>query len=298
MLCIAPDFVFDRGKKLAEHLNLDVGIVQTKSFPNGEVLARVLVNGKSLSEEDILLFFPTYPDTNNRVLLLFQTLEILNSMDVGSITLILPYLSYSRQDKRFLDGESLSLKLFLDLLYDLGVKKLISIDVHNVEAVKKFAKMEVDLFSLFTPLMERVKESFAKDEDFILVAPDEGRLDVVKSLAEMLHSRYIYFEKSRDRYTGEVSFSSHGLIDSEGVAVIVDDEISSGGTVSKVSTILRENFEGRLIAAAIHLLLVGSADERLFASGINYIVGTNTIENPYYVLEVEEYLAERLKWIN
>ena len=291
MIIVAPDFNKEGGEALANRLNRELMLVYTRKFPNDEVLAR-LEDPSRIKNESVILYFPTYPNTNNRILLLFETLESLNYYDAEDISLILPYLSYSRQDKRFLEGESSSLKLFLDILHFLNVNKLISVDVHNEEAVRKYAKMNISIVSLYEKLVRKIISNIVNGKDFVLVAPDEGRRSIVSKLAEIFSSEYIYFEKERNRYTGDIKMRLVGQLPESDYAIIIDDEISSGGTMAKAANYLKQSDVKTVVVAAVHLLLVGHAEERLFSSGVDYIAGTNTIVNPFSILDVEDFLMD------
>lgn len=291
MIIVAPDFNKDGGELLANRLDKELVFINIRKFPNGEVLARVQ-DFSRIENESVVLYFPTYPETSDRVLLLFETLECLNHYNVKNISLILPYLSYSRQDKRFLEGESLSLKLFLDILYFLNVNKLISVDVHNEDAVRKYAKMNISILSLYEELVKKIINSIVGDEDFILVAPDAGRVPVVSRLADIFSAKYVYFEKERDRYTGNIKMKPMGQLTKSEYAIIIDDEISSGGTMAKATSYLKQSGVKSVVAAAIHLLLVNYAEEQLFSSGVDYIAGTNTVPNPFSIMNIEDFLME------
>lgn len=116
MIIAAPDFSFERAGKIAINMGVDSIEIATRIFPNGEVLARIM-DTSLVDGSDVLLFHPTYPETNYRLFLLFQSVEALKYYGAKKVMTVIPYLSYSRQDKRFLEGESLSLKLFLDILH-------------------------------------------------------------------------------------------------------------------------------------------------------------------------------------
>ncbi len=290
MIIAAPDFSLERAEKIAKNLGVDSIEIATRVFPNGEVLARLsdttMVNGN-----DVLLFHPTYPETNDRLLLLFQSVEALKYYGAKKVMAVIPYLSYSRQDKRFLEGESLSLKLFLDILHVIGVDTLISFDVHNASALKKYAKTKIETLSLYNDIIRYAVESLIGDREFILVAPDKGRLDIVRRLAKSFSCDYTYFIKERDRYTGEIVVKEAGDIEKVDTAIILDDEISSGGTMAKVAKRLKESGVDMVVAAAVHLLLVNNAVDRLYNAGVSYIIGSNTIDNPYSTIEIEDKIA-------
>ena len=299
MIILSLSSEIEWGIRLSKYLNSQVVEIYSKTFPNGEVLSRIS-NPKLIKENDVILYIRTYPDTNNKLFLLFQTLEALNHYMSRSVTLIIPYLSYSRQDKRFLEGESLSLKLLMDILNMLRVDNLITIDVHNEESLRKYAKnIRVYVISLYDQLLQQLLKSFRgrkiDESDIILVAPDKGRLNVVSRLAEKFSLDYIFFEKYRDRYTGRVSINPPSNIPKVNNAIIIDDEIATGGTIASVAKYLYDNGVKNIYALAIHLILVNNATEKLLTSGVKHIVGTNTIINPHAILEVEPYIANTIK---
>lgn len=293
MLVLYPEFNRDNATKLANILGVDASEIYIRIFPNGEVLVR-LPEIDRIKNDDVIVYFPTYPDTNNRLIMLFQTIEALRYYRANTITLVMPYLSYSRQDKRFLEGESLSLRLLLDILSTFGVDRLVTINPHNEEAVRINARnIDVIIMDVFTPLVNKVLANVRYDGNLILAAPDYGRCDTVKNLADEFGLDYICLKKLRDRITGEVLLQKDVDINLAGASVvIVDDEISTGGTVAKAAKLLKNDGAKSIYAAAIHLLLVGDAADKLYSSGIEAIFGTNTIENPYILVDIEPILAE------
>jgi ribose-phosphate pyrophosphokinase len=293
MIVISPIYNEKNALELAKHLDTSYTPIHTKVFPNKEILARIEDPDK-IRNNKIILYFPTYPDTNNRLILLFQTLEILGTYNANKISLLIPYLSYSRQDKRFLEGEALSLKLFLEILEYLGVDTLYTIDIHSKEALQKYCKIRYKIISLSKELVKTIKRGIVGKDEFILVAPDEGRLETIKKLAKHFQVDYISFKKIRDLHTGKITIKPPNTINKLKNPIILDDEISTGGTISKVAKILKEKGSENIIAAAIHLILIDKAIERLYNSGVTHIVGTNTIPNPFTILNIEEYVAKEI----
>jgi len=302
MIIIYPDYVSSGASYLADKLGIESVEVKTRTFPNKEVLVRISDVEKIKGVDKAILYFPTYPETNDRIMHLLQTLEVVSYYnDSAYKILISPYLSYSRQDKRFLEGESLSLKLYLDILCHLGLNHIVVFDVHNLDSFKKYVCCDYTHFSLFTPLVEKIIKIHDMDpKKLILVAPDMGRLETVEELSKHFGSDYMYLEKSRDRYTGEIIMKLPEEIDLTryDYALIIDDEISTGGTMSSAINHLKRVGAKTVIAAAIHLLLVSNADDRLFKAGVDYLYGTNTIYNPYSILDIEEILVDnRDNWL-
>jgi len=298
MIVAAPDYAKDNAVRLASNLGCNYTLISTRYFPNGEVLARVNEVEKLRDVDRIILFFPTYPNTNDRILMLFESLEAIRHYIPGSkLELVIPYFSYSRQDKRFLDGEALTLKLIIDFISVFDISRIYIFDIHSLESFKKYAKkLDYIHISLLHKLFEYIKNIHEID-NAILVAPDEGRLNTVSDIAEKHSLDYTYLIKERDRYTGKVTMKPGEEIDFSkyNSAIILDDEISTGGTVALASSYLKKNGVDTIIAAASHLLLISGADKKLFNSGVDFLYGSNTILNPYAVLYIEDILPEYIK---
>ncbi|HEW93450.1 MAG TPA: ribose-phosphate diphosphokinase [Thermoprotei archaeon] len=298
MIVAAPDYAKDNAVRLASNLGCNYTLISTRYFPNGEVLARVNEVEKLRDVDRIILFFPTYPNTNDRILMLFESLEAIRHYIPGSkLELVIPYFSYSRQDKRFLDGEALTLKLIIDFISVFDISRIYIFDIHSLESFKKYAKkLDYIHISLLHKLFEYIKNIHEID-NAILVAPDEGRLNTVSDIAEKHSLDYTYLIKERDRYTGKVTMKPGEEIDFSkyNSAIILDDEISTGGTMALASSYLKKNGVDTIIAAASHLLLISGADKKLFNSGVDFLYGSNTILNPYAVLYIEDILPEYIK---
>ncbi len=260
--------------------------VEVKDFPNGETIVYIDPDQVSTADPPYILLWWAYPSVQDNV---FRLLEVLDVLDVycgdGDVVLVLPYLPYSRQDKRFREGEPLTLRLFLETVCSRGVDRIISFDVHNPVAFMRYSPVYAVSISLLPSLVENIVRSMG-DDKLVLVAPDRGRAPLVDSLSSLFGVDYLVVEKMRDRVTGEVSFNFEtvgGEISSYDVAVIVDDEISTGGTVAGVSSFLKTRGVKMVYAVATHLFLVGGAEERLSSSGVDLVMGSDTVRYDEHV---------------
>ncbi len=274
--------------------------VDVKTFPNYEILARIehidRVDGK------IFVFQNLFPNPNQNLILLFQILDILRHYKrLNEIYVIIPYLSYSRQDKRFLQGEALSLKVVLDHISSYEVNGIILFDVHNIKAVLDISKSPIYHFSLLEDIVrEAIKLEKIKFDNSILVAPDIGREIVVRKIAKKLNIESITIKKYRDRVTGEVKFdftSKEDRLDGYNTAIIIDDEISTGGTMAGVAKFLKDMGIKNIYSIATHLLLVNNAEQLLLNSGVKKIMGSDTIENKNSILSIFKIIPDIIKTI-
>ncbi len=297
MIVASPEASLRISKNLARMLGAETTFFSEKTFPDGEVLIRVQEPEKIRGEDKIVLYFPLYPKPNEGLVKLLQALDMINdySPNAGT-TLILPYLVYGRQDKRFLKGEAHTLKTFTKILEDFGTERLITIDCHNPDFFKESIQFKFENTTALTEIARYAARDVFKGVDFVLVSPDQGGEKRVRTTAKALGLEYIYLEKTRDTYSGEVSIQPPDKISIEGRKILVlDDVISTGGTMAKASPLLTELGASLLVAGATHLLLLEEADKKLLQVGYRSIIGTNTVESPYSKVSVEALIVEALK---
>lgn len=275
--------------------NLDFTTFKERVFPNNEVLVR-LEKYDLIENRNVVLYFPLYPNPNVKLVMLFEALSVLNDYKCKNIILVTPYLSYSRQDKRFMDGEAISLKVILDIMGRWPITHLITFNVHNYNALSKYSSFKVIDIDLTKDLVKKILGKI-EDRETILISPDIGRVPLVSKLANELNLPFGYGIKERDRVSGKVTIKDVvGLEKRYEQAVIIDDEISTGGTMKLIVKYLKDNeYVERIYVGATHLLLVNDADKSLFKLGVHAIFGSNTIENKYIILKIEPYVANIIK---
>lgn len=297
---IVPSQNKDRINNFVDNIECEILEIVFKRFPNKEVLARIPDIQKA--DDRILVFFPLFPNVNDNFILLLQTLEIIRYYKTNSkLMLIIPYLSYSRQDKRFLVGEALSLKVVLDSLSLYNPSYLVVYDVHNIQAVIELSEIPLIHLSVIKEILARALERLSVSSDnILLLSPDKGREFLVKSLSKKFGCKYAVVSKYRDRITGEVSFSFSKVnlnLKNFDAVFIVDDEISTGGTMAGVAKYIIEHGNTNVYALASHLLLVNGADQRLFDSGVKDIFGSDTVPRSYSIFSVFETFPMLIKFL-
>ncbi len=298
MIVASPEASLKTPRTLAQMLGVETTLFSERTFPDGEVLIRVQEPRKISGEKKIVLYFPLYPKPNEGLVKLIQALDIIKDYSPhAETTLIIPYLVYGRQDKRFLEGEALTLKTFTKIFEDFGIEGLITIDCHNPDFFKE-PKFTFVNSTAQTEIARYAAREVFEGIDFTLVSPDQGGEKRVRATAKALGLEHTYLEKTRDRYTGEVSIQPAERISLDGRKILVlDDVISTGGTMTRASPILMGLGASLLVAGATHLLLLEDADKRLFQVGYRSIIGANTVESPYSQVSVEGLIVEALKKI-
>jgi len=279
------------GAEISRVLGVKHLTTYTKVFPDGEVYVR-LQEPKFLRNEITYVIQSLYPNQNDRITELLLSIDALYEAGAKEVRAIIPYMAYSRQDRVFLEGEAVSIRALLNALYSLGVNEIITIDIHSVKAMSYF-KGKIRNILPTKLFAERLRTLGVNSSNTIVVAPDEGAKERANKLSNELNLKYVVIKKFRDRITGEIKHELPKELEVSGMNVIViDDIISTGGTIANISKYLRSRNVKNIIVAATHGLFVGNALEKLRSSGISKILLTLTVP------KINDPLLEYLSPVN
>ena len=278
----------DLAKRLARKLKAVYIKTETKIFPDGE--SKVTLQ-KIPKKSVILVVQSTYPpvDTN-----LLQTLSIISQVrKVSSRTFaIMPYMGYARQDKQFLNGEVITMSAVAKMLQSVGAKKVIVVDIHSNIALNHF-KIPTENVSAIPELAKYFKKLNLKNP--LVVSPDMGGYSRSKKFASLLKTDFIVLKKHRDRKTGRVSIQT-AKVDVQGKdLILVDDIISTGGSIIKAAQFLKKQKCKRVFVACTHGLLVEGAEKKIRKAGVSRIISTNTIPGNTSKVDISGILAKSVQ---
>lgn len=267
--------------QLAGILKVPLANVQTKRFPDGECYVRVMDN---LRGREAVLVQNTHPDESIVELLLLQ--DVLWQAGISKLTLVVPYFGYARQDKLFNEGEAISANTIADHIQN-GVDKVITVDVHSTRVLERFKvpTRNASAMPLIADYLRRVGTE-------LLIAPDKGDVERIRHLSARFSIPWDHFEKKRlDGHTVEMR---QKRVDCAGKRVaIVDDIISTGGTIVTAAQQLREQGAKDVMAACTHGLFVSGALEKL-AHVCGRVLSTDTIESKVSNVSAAPAVAEVL----
>jgi ribose-phosphate pyrophosphokinase len=205
---------------------------------------------------------------------------------------VIPYLGYARQDRAFLEGEVVSIDLVAKLFETVGVEHIITVDIHSQLAMSYFASIQ-NVSSV--PLLANYASKM-KLRNPIAVSPDAGGTSRAKEFARLLDIDVIVLKKSRHRVTGEVTIDEKLHMDlSKRDAIVIDDIISSGGSIIKAAEVLHKKGVGRIYAMCAHALLIRDAAQKIKSAGVQDIISTNSVPGEYSKVELSTEIASALK---
>jgi len=262
--------------RIAKKLNARIAKVSFKKFPDGELYVRV----EEVKEPVVLVQGIT---SNENLIYLFLLLDSLSALDP---ILVLPYMGYSRQDREFLKGEAVSIRMIAKMIEEY-VRNVITVNIHSHLAASYFKKL------IHIDAMPLIGEYF-KNKDVVMISPDLGSLERVKVAAETAGCEYDYMEKKRiDAERVEIKPKSLDVKEKE--VVLVDDIISTGGTLIEATKILRLNGARKIVASCVHAVLASNALNKLYSSGITEVVATDTIERQVSKISVSDLLSLKIE---
>ncbi len=266
---------------ISKALSLPLVKAESKIFPDGESYIRI---PDSVKGNSVVIVQSTFPEQDKRLMELFFMSETLKDMGATNISAIVPYLAYSRQDRRFMEGEAISIKTVLRMISQAGVSSLLTVEPHHEEEMKYFSGS----VKTVSPYEEIAMEIKKHTRDPFVLAPDRSALGRAERVAKVLGGEFSYVEKLRDRETGKTTIAGAPNFNLKGKDVIlIDDIISTGGTMVQAAEYAYSRGAERVIASACHVLLVGDAKSRLKKAGVKMIFGTNSIKNDDEVITVD-----------
>ncbi|KYK28354.1 hypothetical protein AYK20_01215 [Thermoplasmatales archaeon SG8-52-1] len=268
---------------LSKKLNKPLAETISKRFPDNEFYMRI---EDDVSGEHVVIVQTTYPDNN--IVELFILQNAVEEAGAKEITVVIPYYGYARQDTKFKSGEPISAKALASLI-SLNADKVITVDPHK-EYILDFFSTPAFSCSAVPELAKYLK---SKDIDMVL-APDKGALERVKQASKIIKCDFDYMEKTR--IDGETIEIKPKKLDSHNKNVaIIDDIISTGGTMAKSIQELKKYGAKNVFIACTHGLFAGDAIKKLNAAGCDEIISTDTVISEFSKVKIAPSIVNLLK---
>lgn len=269
-------------KELSRQLGCRMANAEIKRFPDEECYVKIK---ESLKGHEAVIVQTTYPDPNAIELFLLQ--DAVRNSGADSITTVVPYFGYARQDKSFTEGEAVSARLMAKHI-SMGTDRVFTVDIHNVSVLEAFSVPVRNLSA-----MPAIGRFLAENGTDVIVSPDEGSKARASIAAGAAGRPWDFLQKKRiDGTTVEIKPKN---LDVSGKTVaIVDDIIATGGTVIKAAEQLRKQGAKKVFAACTHGLFTGGSLPKLEAA-CDAVFSTDTLERKSSKITSSACIAEALQ---
>jgi ribose-phosphate pyrophosphokinase len=259
-------------KQVTEYLGTPLGRAEVFQFSNENIFVRILEN---VRERDTFVIQPLSSPVSNNILELLIMIDALKRASAKRITAVIPYYGYGRTDKKDQPRVPITARLLADLLTAAGANRLLTVDLHAAQ-IQGFFNIPVDELTALKLLANYFKNK-RLDSNLVVVATDIGIAKRARDLATMLHAPLALMEKRRVGNADQTE-TLNVIGDVEGkVALTVDDEIDTAGSLTNTVNALLERGATEVFACATHPVFSGQAIKTIAASAIKEVVVTDTI---------------------
>ena len=286
--------------QIAEYLEIPLGRSKVSRFSDGEIFTEIQENVRGV---DVYVVQPTCAPVNDNLMELLIMVDALKRASAGSITAVLPYYGYGRQDRKVAPRTPITAKLVADLLTAAGAQRVVSVDLHAGQ-IQGFYSIPFDHLYAMPVFLDYLRTRYPTEKP-VFVSPDAGGVERTRAYAKRLDVDLAIVDKRRER--ANVSEVINVIGDVEGRdCVILDDMIDTAGTLTNAAKALKDKGARSVSASATHAVLSGAAVERIANSVLDEVVVSDTIPlseaarkiGKIKVLGVSRLLGEAIKRIH
>ncbi len=284
--------------KIGNELGIQISPLEIFIFPDQERRVRVETD---VIDEDCVIIQSTSTPADTYYMELFFIADALKRAGARSITLIMPYVGYQRQDHIFRSGEAVSMQVITKTLESVGIDKIITFDLHSLK-IPEFFHIPVTHLSALPLFAQEIKKQGWGGLDSVLVSPDMGGIRRIKIISDMLTQMpYAVIEKNRDLASGNVDMVNiTGEITHR--ALIIDDMISSGKTIVKAADLLKEKGAKEIYVFVTHAIfftdspniLQNSVGDKVYITD-SVLVSEDKQFSKLKIISLSTLIAERIK---
>ncbi len=282
MYIVPSSTAYNVSRKLANIFSCNVSGVVRKRFPDNEMYLKII---DDVAGEDVLLVGNTRSDSDIIEYLLL--LDAIKEEEPKSITAIIPFFGYARQHMRYNNGEPISSKVFTKAVNQYA-DRIITVELHDEQTLDYSDVPFTDI-----KIIDPVHNYFKNKGIDIVMSPDDGGYERAKIMGDKLGIPAYYIDKKRiDSTTVKMVLPDEDYMNKN--VLLLDDIISTGGTIMKASKLIRQSGAKNIYACAIHGVFANDSNEKI-EKYVNELAVTDTIETKYSNITVSEEIAASLK---
>lgn len=270
-------------EEIARYLNVAMGKAVVSRFANGEIQVKIEENVRG---RDVFVVQSTCNPVNDNLMELLIMIDALRRASANTITAVVPYYGYAKQEKKTAGREPISARLVANLITVAGANRVITIDLH-AGAIQGFFDIPLDNLIALPSLARYFSEKHFNNSSTVVVSPDAGGVARARTFAERLGASLAIIFKRRPRPDVSEVIEVVGEVKGKR-ALIIDDMISTGGTLVSGAQLLMERGASEIFACGTHPVFAKGAIELIENSPLKELVVTNTIPIPLSVLRMEK----------
>ncbi|MDR1615115.1 MAG: ribose-phosphate pyrophosphokinase [Campylobacteraceae bacterium] len=280
-------------KQVAKNLSLPLSDAQVHTFSDGEISVQI---SESVRGKDIFIIQSTCSPANNNLLELLILTDALRRSSASSITAVIPYFGYARQDRKAAPRVPITAKLIANMLQAAGINRVVTIDLHAGQ-IQGFFDIPVDnLYGSVVFYNYVLNKNF---KNLVVASPDIGGVARARAFAKKLNVDMVIVDKRREKANESEVMNIIGEVEGKNI-ILVDDMIDTAGTIVKAAAALKQKGAVSVMACCTHAVLSGSAYEKIKNKALDELVVTDTIplkeESPKIkVLSVAPLFAEVIR---
>ena len=257
-------------RSIAHELDMPLANAHVGVFPDGEIDIKV---NEDLRGRDCFVIQPLCPDVNKNWVELLLLLDCLRRSSAGRITAVMPYYGYARKDRKDEGRVPISAKVVANTLTQCGADRVLTMDMHAAQ-IQGFYDIPVDHLYAKPVLLSAIRA--LNVDSPVIVTPDVGGIRMARAYAKAMSADLAIVDKRR--ISGKEITVEHVIGEVEGRNVIlVDDMISTGGSITEAARILKQNGARQVFIAVTHAVLCGPAVERLESAPVDKVLITDSI---------------------
>jgi ribose-phosphate pyrophosphokinase len=261
-------------KEICEYLGAPVGRCEVGQFSDGEIRIEISENVRG---RDVFLVQSTSAPVNDHLMELLIMIDAARRASAASITAVVPYFGYARQDRKVAPRTPITARLVADLITSAGADRFVSMDLHAGQ-IQGFFDMPSDHLYASPVLLEDMRKKYGHmAEDCVMVSPDAGGVERARAFAKRLGTTLAIVDKRRPKPNVAEVMQIVGDVRGK-TAIMFDDMVDTAGTLALGAKALHDAGARRVVAYTVHPVLSGPAIERLQSSSIDELVVTNTVQ--------------------
>lgn len=283
-------------EKIAAHYGLPLGDAKIVRFEDGEIYIKI---EETVRGRDVFIIQPTSNPVNENLMEVLIFIDALKRASARSISVVMPYYGYARQDRKASPREPITSKLVANLLTEAGANRVVTMDLH-ADQLQGFFDIPVDHLQALPLLAKYFIKKGLKGDDVVVVSPDIGGVKRARKLAEWLDCKIAIIDKRRPKPNMSEVMNLIGEVEGK-TAIFIDDMIDTAGTITGGADAIIARGAKEAYACCTHGIFSGPAIERIKNSALKEVVITDSIRQPEHkkidkikVLSTGEIFAEAL----